>query len=114
MVHVWQRVRVVPDLLRPAAVRFGARRSTRRIAGAVVLTAIAVVGMVIGVLVGGRVTADVGPFRAQFAVTPSFTGGTQVGIPPLGALHLDSHAGPARLLIRLDALDQQRTTALVT
>jgi predicted phosphodiesterase len=71
-------------------------------------------GVVLGVLLGGRVTADVGPFRAQFAVTPSVSGGTQVAIPPLGSLHLASHAGPAHLSIRLDNLDQQRTTALVT
>jgi predicted MPP superfamily phosphohydrolase len=93
---------------------FLARPVTRRIGFAAFLLTVVVVGMVVGVLVGGRLTADVGPFRAQFSITPSFTGGTQVGIPPLGALHLDSHAGPAHLGIRLDALDQQRTTALVT
>src|SRR4051794_9276931 len=114
MVRVLARVRKYPDRCWTALTTFGRRRTTRRIATVAGLLAVVVIGMVVGVLVAGRVTADVGPFRAQFAITPSFTGGTQVGIPPLGALHLDSHAGPAHLSIRLDTLDQQRTTALVT
>src|SRR5690349_11207449 len=105
MVQMLARVRNYPDRWRTALATFGRRRTARRIATVGGLLAVVVVGMVLGVLVGGRVTADVGPFRAQFAVTPSFTGGTQVGIPPLGALQLSSHAGPAHLSIRLDALD---------
>jgi predicted MPP superfamily phosphohydrolase len=60
------------------------------------------------------VDAEVGPFHAQFALTPSLTGGSEVRIPPLGALHLASHGGPAHLVVHLDTLDQQRTKALVT
>jgi predicted MPP superfamily phosphohydrolase len=76
--------------------------------------AVAAVGMILGVLLAGRVSADVGPFRADLAITPSLHGGTDVAIPPLGSLHLNSHAGPAHLSIHLAALDQQRTKALVT
>src|SRR3954464_6508029 len=101
MVQVLARVKKYRDRWRPALSTFARRRTARRIALAAGLLAVVVVGMVVGVLVGGRVTADVGPFRAQFAITPSFTGGTQVGIPPLGALQLRSHAGPAHLSIRL-------------
>lgn len=64
-------------------------------------------------LLAGRVKADVGPFRAEFAVVPSVTGGTEVAIPPLGSLHLSSHAGPAHFVVRLENLDQKRTSALV-
>ena len=67
----------------------------------------------LGVLLGGRADTDVGPFRADMSVTPSLHGGTEVVIPPLGSLHLDSHDGPAHLQIRLGALDQGRTQALI-
>jgi predicted phosphodiesterase len=86
----------------------------RRFASTVALVAIAIIGMVLGVLLGGRTSDDLGPFRASYAITPSVIGGTEVVIPPLGSLHLDSHHGPAHLQVRLDALDQNRTRAIVT
>ncbi len=76
--------------------------------------AVALVGATLGILVAGRVSEDLGPFRADLTITPGLHGGTEVQIPPLGSLHLDSHAGPAHLVVRLDSLDQQRTRALVT
>ena len=44
----------------------------------------------------------------------TITGGTEVAIPPLGSLHLASHYGPAHLQVTLQALDQERTQAIVT
>jgi len=73
MVRVLARVRKYPDRCWTALTTFGRRRTTRRIATVAGLLAVVVIGMVVGVLVAGRVTADVGPFRAQFALTPSFT-----------------------------------------
>ncbi len=67
----------------------------------------------LGVLLGGRADTDVGPFRADMSVSPSLHGGTEVVIPPLGSLTLDSHDGPVHLQIRLGALDQGRTQALI-
>jgi predicted phosphodiesterase len=96
---------------RAALHRHPAIGKVARFAGVLTVTA---VGMILGVLVAGRVGADVGPFHAQMSIRPALTGGTDVGIPPLGSLLLASHAGPAHLSIRLDTLDQQRTTALVT
>ena len=55
-----------------------------------------------------------GPFRAEFSLTPSPFGDTKVVIPPLGALSLDSHDGPAHLTIRLGALDQAQAEAIVS
>jgi predicted MPP superfamily phosphohydrolase len=86
-------------------------RRTGQLIGVLAITA---AGMILGVLLAGRVSADVGPFRADLAITPSLTGGTDVEIPPLGSLRLASHAGPAHLSIHLAALDQKRTKALVT
>lgn len=77
------------------------------------VVAVALIGVILGVLLGGRVIQDVGPFRAEFAITPSLRGGTDVAIPPLGSLRLASHAGPAHLSVRLGALDQTRTRAII-
>ncbi|GAA1813393.1 metallophosphoesterase [Planosporangium flavigriseum] len=103
-------LRVVSQRVAPATRHRHVRRAGRLLGVLVV----AAVGMILGVLVAGRVSADVGPFHAQFAITPSVNGGTDVAIPPLGSLHLDSHSGPAHLSVQLTSLDQQRTKALVT
>jgi predicted phosphodiesterase len=94
--------------------RLARHRHTRRAGRLLGLLAVVATGMILGVLVAGRVSADVGPFRAQFAITPAVDGGTDVAIPPLGSLHLASHSGPAHLSVQLTALDQQRTKALVS
>jgi predicted phosphodiesterase len=100
MAHVLKRIRAVAT-------------DTRTLKALGVL-GVTVAGVLLGVLLGGRISADVGPFRAQLAVTPSLGGGSEFAIPPLGSLHLASHSGPAHVSIRLDTLDQKRTTALVT
>jgi predicted phosphodiesterase len=106
-------LRVLSRRLAPG-VRATRHREVRRAGRLLGILAVAAVGMILGVLVAGRVYADVGPFHAQFAITPALDGGTDVGLPPLGSLHLASHSGPAHLSIQLTALDQQRTKALVT
>jgi predicted phosphodiesterase len=88
-------------------------RVLHRLAVAAGLLVVALVGMSLGLLLGGRVHQDVGPFAAQFAMRPSVSGGTSVQIPPLGSLDLHSHSGPAHLDVTLDALDQKRAEALV-
>ena len=90
-----------------------APRWVRRLGAWTGVVAVTVAGVVLGVLVAGHTTDDIGPFRAQYAIRPSFTGGTEVSIPPLGSLHLQSHYGPAHLTVRLDSLDQGRTEAIV-
>ncbi|HYN93864.1 MAG TPA: metallophosphoesterase [Pilimelia sp.] len=77
------------------------------------IAAVAVFGIVLGVLLGGRTAADIGPFHASLQLTPSLVGDAEVDVPPLGALHLDSHDGPAHLTVRFDALDQARTERLI-
>ncbi|MFC4021404.1 metallophosphoesterase [Micromonospora sp. GCM10011542] len=92
----------------------GGRPGPLRRAGVIlaVLT-VALVGTVLGVLAGGRVNTDIGPFRASLTLAPAAAGSTTVDIPPLGALLLDSHDGPIHLTVRLGALDQGRTEALL-
>ncbi|MDQ7909195.1 metallophosphoesterase [Phytohabitans sp. ZYX-F-186] len=88
-------------------------RASRRAGLGLLVFAVALAGVVIGVLLGARTETDVGPFRAEMSVAPSFVGDTEVAIPPLGSLHLDSHDGPTHLNVSLGALDQGRTEALI-
>src|SRR6266511_1244153 len=88
-------------------------RATRRGGRIAGVLAVALTGVALGVLLGGRITQDVGPFRAEFTVTPALHGGTEVAIPPLGSLHLATHSGPAHLSVRLGSLDQNRTKAII-
>ncbi|MEV8505561.1 metallophosphoesterase [Actinoplanes sp. NPDC051475] len=82
-----------------------------RIWAAVVLVSLA--GVVIGTMLLAQSQIPVGPFRADMSISPSIQGGTEVDIPPLGSLHLDSHDGPIHLKVALGSLDQQRTEALI-
>ncbi|MEV7622768.1 metallophosphoesterase [Actinoplanes sp. NPDC089786] len=74
---------------------------------------VSVAGTVVGTLLLAHSEVAVGPFRAEMSVSPSFSGGTEVDIPPLGSLHLDSHSGPIHLKVNLGSLDQERTAALI-
>jgi predicted phosphodiesterase len=78
------------------------------------LIVVSLTGLLLGILLGGHVRQDVGPFSAQFSLVPSLRGGTDVQLPPLGAVAVRSHAGPAHLTINLSTLDSDRTRRLVT
>jgi predicted MPP superfamily phosphohydrolase len=96
-----------------AASRVTDHHRVRRIALAVAIVTVSLSGVIIGTLLGAHTGTDVGPFRAQMSIIPSLGGGTEVDIPPLGALHLDSHDGPIHLRVDLGSLDQDRTEALI-
>lgn len=85
----------------------------RRVGVALALLAVTLGGIVVGTYAGGHVGTDIGPFRAELKLSPSLSGGTTVDIPPLGALLLDSHDGPAYLTVEVGSLDQRRTEALI-
>ena len=89
------------------------RVSYPKLLNALALGAVAIVGALIGLLIAAPTTVDIGPFSSTFTVEPSVSGDTEVVIPPLGSLHLDTHDGPAHLRVRLDGLDQSRTQALI-
>ena len=99
----------VAHRVRPALDSRWARRI--RIGSAIGLVSIA--GVIVGTLLFAHTEVAVGPFRAEMSVSPSFRGGTEVDIPPLGSLHLDSHRGPIHLNVNLGSLDQERTEALI-
>ncbi|MFC0506467.1 metallophosphoesterase family protein [Micromonospora costi] len=90
-----------------------ATRWMRRGAVALAMIAVILAGVAGGTMLGGRVTGDVGPLKVEFQLSPSADGGSEIAVPPLGSLFLDTHSGPARLTARLDSLDQQRAEALI-
>jgi predicted phosphodiesterase len=75
--------------------------------------AVSLTGVVVGTMLFAQSEIAVGPFRADMSISPSIEGGTEVAIPPLGSLHLDSHDGPIHLKVDLGSLDQERTEALI-
>lgn len=58
---------------------------------------IGLVGAWLGLLVGGRLTTDIGPLQARLTIEVAPTGGSVLSLPPLGQLSLESHDGPFRL-----------------
>ena len=88
-------------------------RWTRRVRIGAVVALISIGGVVIGTMLFAHADLNVGPFRAEMSISPSVSGGTEVDIPPLGSLHLDSHDGPIHLKVNLGSLDQSRTEALI-
>ncbi|WP_106848694.1 metallophosphoesterase [Blastococcus sp. Marseille-P5729] len=74
--------------------------------------AVALGGVLIGVLLGGQTTADIGPIRvsAELFVGP---GQAVLRIPPLGALEVDAYEGPLRLEMTVLQVDQAKATQYV-
>lgn len=66
----------------------------------------------LGVLIAGRITAEIGPFITTVSLTVG-SGGAEVQIPPLGALSVDAYDGPVRVGVTLVRVDQERIEAFV-
>ncbi|HEY0535435.1 MAG TPA: metallophosphoesterase [Actinoplanes sp.] len=88
-------------------------RWARRVRTAAMVGLVSIGGVIIGTMLFAHTNLDVGPFRAEMSISPSFNGGTEIDIPPLGSLHLRSHDGPIHLKVNLGSLDQNRTEALI-
>ncbi|MFI5490940.1 metallophosphoesterase [Actinoplanes sp. NPDC051859] len=99
--------------LTAAAVRVWRHEWAQRVRVATAVLLVSLTGVVLGTMLLAQSEIPVGPFRADMSISPSLEGGTEVDIPPLGSLHLDSHDGPLHLKVNLGALDQQRTEALI-
>jgi len=85
----------------------------RRLSVWAAVLAVSLTGVVVGTMLFAQSEIAVGPFRAEMSISPSIEGGTEVDIPPLGSLHLESHDGPIHLKVNLGSLDQERTEALI-
>jgi predicted MPP superfamily phosphohydrolase len=99
--------------VRTRAVRVSRHRWTRRLRIAAAVALVSIGSVAVGVMLFAQTHINVGPFHAEMSVSPSIHGGTEVDIPPLGSLHLDSHKGPIHLKVDLGSLDQQRTEQLI-
>ncbi|GAA0508775.1 membrane protein [Paractinoplanes deccanensis] len=113
----WRRGWAAVDRYARATARFAGRvrrsRWTRRVRTGAAIALVGVGGVVVGTMLFAHADLNVGPFRAEMSISPSLFGGTEVDLPPLGSLHLDSHSGPIHLKVNLASLDQSRTEALI-
>jgi predicted phosphodiesterase len=104
---------VPPTLFRAALQRVPwsrLRRPARRLL--VVLVALGTAGA--AMTAWGSATRDVGPLETRVAVVPSWDGGADVEIPPLGRLSLDTHAGPLGIDATVTGIRPREARALVT
>lgn len=109
----WFRDSRVPGAVRRAYQRVIHAGRTRRPLAVLMLLVVALAGAGIGLALGARTVTDIGPFHAEFRVSPGTSGMTSVHIPPVGSLHFDSHDGPAHLTVELGSLDQRETQAII-
>ena len=113
----WRRLRGAARRYARTSVAVAGRvrrnRWTRRLRIGAAVALVSVGGAVVGTMLFAHADLNVGPFRAEMAISPSLLGGTEVDLPPLGSLHLDSHDGPIHLKVNLASLDQSRTEALI-
>jgi predicted phosphodiesterase len=113
----WRRaltaVRRYARAVPPLTVRIARNRWTTRLRIGAAVALVSIGGVIIGAMLFAHAGLGVGPFRAEMSISPSVRGGTEVDIPPLGSLHLDSHDGPIHLKVNLGSLDQNRTEALI-
>jgi predicted MPP superfamily phosphohydrolase len=110
--HAVRSAHQLGSTVRSWGARLGARVPERVRIGAAI-TGVALVGVLVGVALGGSARSEVGPFQLDIAVAPSWNGDSQLEIPPLGAIRVDSHDGPAKLTGRIELLDEARTRQLI-
>lgn len=73
------------------------RLASPRARRAVAVVAVALVGAWLGLLVGGSVTAPVGPVDVNLSLRPSLTGDTFINVSPLGTVEMDTTDTPLAL-----------------
>ncbi|KWW98557.1 Metallophosphoesterase [Carbonactinospora thermoautotrophica] len=103
------RVQNATTVIRAAVARFLARRAVK-MAGVVL---VALCGLWIGLMLGARVDARIGPMDTHLSLRPTLEGDTFVNVSPVGSLQLDSHDGPIGLRVDMVQLDPKLTQALI-
>ena len=78
---------------------------------AVVLVALAAAAA--AMVTVGSVRTDVGPVRTELSVALAISGGTEVDVPPVGRLRMETHAGPLRLDAAVQGVDVQAVQSII-
>ena len=73
---------------------------------------VALVGAVLGILLGGHTTADIGPIRVSADLLIG-AGNATLRIPPLGTLEVEAYEGPIRLQMTVLQVDQEKAAQYV-
>jgi hypothetical protein len=97
-----------------ATVRLTRSRWARRAALASAVMVVGVLGVAVGLILFSRSDARVGPLLVRFETRLALDGGSEIVIPPLGSLWLDSHSGPLRLNATVIGIDQQAAEDLIS
>lgn len=79
----------------------------------VVIVITGLLGAWLGLLIGGSVSAPVGPVETRMSVHPNLYGNTKVDVAPLGDLRFDSHDGPLRLDVAVKRLNVADAESIV-
>ncbi|MFZ0322665.1 MAG: metallophosphoesterase [Actinomycetes bacterium] len=101
-----RRGRRVVELLR----RDVSWHAVLRAAGLVV---VATIGALVGLLLLGQRTEQIGPLTVRTQVVLSWTGDTVIEIPPLGTVSLDTHDGPLSLRSQVESVDLSAAQSLL-
>ncbi|MFI0449210.1 metallophosphoesterase [Actinomadura sp. 6N118] len=104
-----RRLSTFPAKIGPKLNRLKARRTTQ----VLLVTSVGLLGGLLGLTLGGHVVTPVGPTDVSLALRPSWTGGTTIQIPPLGALQLDTHWGPIALEASVTNLRPEEARKLI-
>jgi len=101
----------------PAAVRarlIAARPIFGPLARAAAVLLVALLGAWLGLLIGGQETTPVGPVGTHMTARPSWHGGTNVRVGPLGTLDLRTHSGPVALTVDVQGVNVNDAQHLVS
>ena len=79
---------------------------------ALATVAVGLLGTWLGTLVGGRLEADLGPFRVELAASLG-RGLTRIELPPFGSLTADTHTAPVSLQAVLQDVHVRTLTSLL-
>ncbi len=86
------------------------RRTGRQLS----VAAVALVAAGTAVTAWGGTSRDIGPLETRLSLVPSLHGGISVGVPPLGRLGLDTHAGPLQVQATVTGIDPGRARSLLS
>jgi predicted phosphodiesterase len=88
-------------------------RRRLRVARALLVGLVALTSAGAAVTAWGGTSRDIGPLETRLSLVPSLSGGIEVGVPPLGRLDLDTHAGPLQVRATVTGIDPARARSLL-